>query len=236
MMKKENFNAEVKKLVGCAHPNLEHIFHIWHASNLSQVVLFCEKLNKTLNMVEITTPEQELSIVEQVLSGLEYLHCDLRLAHCDIKENNIMVDFYNRIKIIDFNNCMPEESFGTFELGIVLAKKHKDLLINPKNWDWKVDFWALGCTLFQVKNKIDIIDEFLKSTRIDYSTLDTNRHDAKLQRIRVCLYNFYLQKIKEFKINNQLVYSCLKSSSCAKLRSYLKQYRDFHQLQDGPRP
>ena len=230
-MRAENFNSEVNKLVGHNHPQLEKILHIWHYNLGNVVVLFCEQIEKTLNKVKIESFEHELSIAQQVLSGLEYLHLNLELAHCDLKENNIMADAEGkRVKIIDFNNCMPKKAFGRFELGVVLAKKHMDLLVNPKNWDWKVDFWALGCTIFQVKHKADILDEFLKQSNVDYATLDNSKYNDQHQKTRICLYNFYLRKIKQFKQTEQIVYACLKSSSCSMLAQYFERIRDFHQL------
>lgn len=226
-MASKNFNKEVLALLDCRHPHLENIFYIWLRPG--QTLLFCEKLDKTLNNIEIKNPLQELNIVEQVLCGLKYLHTKYELAHCDLKENNIMIDHQEKhVKIIDFNNCMPAKSFGTFELGIVLAKKHKDLLKNPSDWDWRVDFWALGCTIFQVKYKRDIIDDFLNMHKIDYNTLDQNYQ--KLKTKYLLLYNFYLKKLKEFEVTEQIIYACLMSYNAVNLENYLSRYRNFHNL------
>lgn len=141
-----------------------------------------------------------------------------------------MVDKAGRVKIIDFNNCMPKESFRKVELGIVLAKKHMDLLIDPKDWDWKVDFWALGCTIYHIKHKKDIIDDFLTHDKITYAELDTCTDNAKLRSARIRLHNFYLRKLKIFKQTEQIVYACLRSTVCAKLAKYLDRYRSFHDI------
>lgn len=226
-IKNKDFNKEVRRLKNIDHPHLERIFVIWTYGNATY--LFCEKLYKTFSRISaIKDTTHELSLIIQLKEGLKYLHSRFRVAHCDIKENNIMIDeTEQRVKIIDFNNCMPERVFGTFELGIVLSKKHKDLFIEPKKWSYNVDYWALGCTIFKIKHKTDIIDEFLKINNLTYNQVEDLK---KICKTHFNLYNFYLNKISQFKLTEQLIYCCLRYESIVSFEKCLKNFVEFHNI------
>ena len=106
---------------------MEKIYYILFSK--TNVVIFCEKLDKTFNKAKIKSSAQELQFVIQIFNGIEYLHETMGLAHCDIKENNIMINNEEtHVKLIDFNNCVHKTQFKSFELGVTLAKKHKESL------------------------------------------------------------------------------------------------------------
>ena len=84
-------------------------------------------------------------ILVQLLSVLQYLHKNLNIIHRDFKLENIIIDNFQNIKLIDFglsNITKGENNVCNTACGspTYLAPE----LIQGKEYTYKVDVWALG--------------------------------------------------------------------------------------------
>lgn len=88
------------------------------------------------------------SIIYQVTEGLNILHKN-RIIHRDIKTSNILIFDKNIVKIADFgvskmlenNKLLANTSIGT-------PYYMSPEIINGKPYNYSVDFWALGCLIY----------------------------------------------------------------------------------------
>jgi serine/threonine protein kinase len=85
----------------------------------------------------------------QLISAMEYLHSIRRVAHRDLKLDNILLDQYNNIKIIDFglSRMFPAEEYYFTTLCGSYAYAAPELIQTGK-YTHTADIWALGIILF----------------------------------------------------------------------------------------
>ena len=100
-----------------------------------------------------------IHILTQLLETLKYLHDTCHIIHRDIKPDNIILDKENNIKVLDFG------------LSVYLSYPDKRLVSNkslkafrrfappeilffhpPLNYDYKIDIFALGFTIYSLMN------------------------------------------------------------------------------------
>ena len=94
-------------------------------------------------------------ILVQLLSVLSYLHCTLKIIHRDFKLENIIIDNFQNIKLIDFglsNIAKGENNVCNTACGspTYLAPE----LIQGKEYTYKVDIWALGIITYAMLFKM----------------------------------------------------------------------------------
>lgn len=80
------------------------------------------------------------------------------LLHCDIRPKNILIDEYGILKISDFKlarkipkspvGVQPMENRGT------AAYMAPELFLSTGVHSFATDFWALGCTLYQLRKGV----------------------------------------------------------------------------------
>lgn len=87
--------------------------------------------------------------VAQLILTIEYLHSK-KIIHRDIKLNNIIVDHYGYIKLIDFG--IAKLLHGNNRTFTIVGTPHymAPEIILGKGYDYSVDFWAIGVCLFEV--------------------------------------------------------------------------------------
>ena len=86
--------------------------------------------------------------IAQLILTIEYLHSK-KIVHRDIKLNNILVDQYGYIKLIDFGIAKFLTSNRTFT---IVGTPHymAPEIIMGKGYDYSVDYWAIGICLFEM--------------------------------------------------------------------------------------
>ena len=89
-------------------------------------------------------------IAAEIVLGLEYMHKDMHVAYRDLKPENILVDREGHVKLSDFglseifkDNKNMNDLCGTKEY---LAPE----MIQRQQYDFRVDFWQLGCLLYEL--------------------------------------------------------------------------------------
>lgn len=91
----------------------------------------------------------------QIIEGVGYLH-DKNIAHRDLKPNNIMVDEWGVVRIIDFGwgRIMPGPNSSHMATPpCAIAYRPPELLIGQPHcytYDFSVDVWCCGCILFEL--------------------------------------------------------------------------------------
>ena len=162
---KAKFKKEALRLANLNHPNLVKVHEFFEENGTAYYVMDYiegESLRTKLNREGVLSEELVLKYLQQLLPALETAHKQ-SIWHLDIKPENIMVDRYGHVYLIDFGAskhieqnstlttslalaytkgyCPPELADLTYESDLVQALKE----IGP----W-TDIYALGATMYNL--------------------------------------------------------------------------------------
>ena len=162
---KAKFKKEALRLANLNHPNLVKVHEFFEENGTAYYVMDYiegESLRTKLNREGVLSESLVLKYLQQLLPALETAHKQ-NIWHLDIKPENIMVDRYGHVYLIDFGAskhieqnstlttslalaytkgyCPPELADLTYESDLVQALKE----IGP----W-TDIYALGATLYNL--------------------------------------------------------------------------------------
>ena len=139
-----------------------------------------------------------INILTQLLETLEFLHDKCHIMHRDIKPDNIMIQNNNQIKLLDFGLSAyleneNEELVSRKSLVGEIRYVAPEILFkrNNLNYDYKVDIFSLGFTMYSLMNPTDNAQPNLPQI--------TQRSNSEFTRTDQNLENkFYSQKLIEF--------------------------------------
>ena len=104
-----------------------------------------------------------INILKQLLEILKYLHDTCHIMHRDIKPDNIILEKNGNIKVFDFGISAYLENNTNSDPQLVSNKSLKgfikmlpnEVLFSPfpLNYDFKIDVFALGFTIFSIMNQ-----------------------------------------------------------------------------------
>ena len=101
-----------------------------------------------------------INILTQLLEILKYLHDTCHIMHRDIKPDNIILEKNGNIKVFDFGISAYLENQDRQLVSNKSLKGFKKFIPNeiafsafPLNYDYKIDVFALGFTMFSIMNK-----------------------------------------------------------------------------------
>ena len=162
---KAKFKKEALRLANLNHPNLVKVHEFFEENGTAYYVMDYiegESLRTKLNREGALSESLVLKYINQILPALETAHKQ-SIWHLDIKPENIMVDKYGHVYLIDFGAskhieqnstlttslalaytkgyCPPELADLTYESDLVQALKE----IGP----W-TDIYALGATMYNL--------------------------------------------------------------------------------------
>ena len=173
----------LRKLV---HPNIISLIEVIREPNsdVSFVFEFCD-----CNLYEYITnhrkrkkviPEDKIqNIIYNITCGLSYMHSQ-NIMHRDLKPENILISTTNlniknnAIKIADFGTAKEIPKYKNEILTDYICTRWyraPECVLKSKNYDEKVDIWALGCImaelytlkpLFPGQSEFDQIDKIAK--------------------------------------------------------------------------
>ena len=154
---KERFKKEAKRLAELNHPNLVKVHEFFEENGTAYYVMDYiegESLRSKLNREGRIAESQVLKYLQQLTNVLEVTH-QHSLWHLDIKPENIMVDKYGHITLIDFGSCKHIEQNGTLTTSSLLAftpgyyppEQSAQTMRNIGPW---TDIYALGATLYNL--------------------------------------------------------------------------------------
>ena len=94
----------------------------------------------------------------KILKCLEYCHSK-NIMHRDIKPGNIVVNSLNKeLRVVDWG--LAEFYIKNFEYNLRVATRYykpPELLLNYKQYDFRVDLWSLGCLFGEILFQIDYL-------------------------------------------------------------------------------
>lgn len=102
---KTRFNREISLLKQMQHPFISEFYEsIENDQNFFLVMEYAENgnLHDFINSKGRLNELQARHYFSELISVLEYLHGEKRVAHRDLKAENILLDRYNNIRVIDF--------------------------------------------------------------------------------------------------------------------------------------
>ena len=112
-------------------------------------------------------------IFSQLISAVNYLHSNLQVLHRDIKLENIVLDKYLNIKLIDFGmSTKMTQQTSLFKTRCGSCHYAAPELFLDQGYDYKIDIWSLGVCFytilsgllpFQHSNINKLIDSILNS-------------------------------------------------------------------------
>ena len=139
-----------------------------------------------------------INILTQLLETLEFLHDKCHIMHRDIKPDNIMIQNNNQIKLLDFGLSAyleneNEELVSRKSLVGEIRYVAPEILFkrNNLNYDYKVDIFSLGFTMYSLMNPSNNANANLPKIT-QRSNFDFTRADQNLEN------KFYSQKLIEF--------------------------------------
>ena len=148
----KRYNNELQIHKSLHHPFICPVFA--ERQNLTSTFLIIEyvpggslsqKLMSVLGISEINAKHYFAQIVEAV----KYLH-SLHICHHDLKLQNILVDFDNNIRIIDFGLSMYVEEKGTIVGTCGSPRYAAPELFEGIPHNEKVDIWSMGVILYRM--------------------------------------------------------------------------------------
>ncbi len=168
----DKISAVTYDLIQKFHPHVENIYGIRIIEPVCQkpiAVTFCHLLERNFcSYCPLKDPPIKV-LARDLLDGLSFLH-SRGIAHCDIKSNNIMFNSSKHLVIIDLNNAQYEKDFGQYPLATTLEERHIDLFFNCKDWDFRVDMWAVATILYYLTTRSIFLKNLLACVRqeLDY--------------------------------------------------------------------
>lgn len=151
---RETFEAEVNIMQSIDHPFCVSFFESLEDENNFYIIMeYVEgkTLLKLINMHKGIPEWQAQHYFCQLISVLDYLHNDLRITHRDIKTENIIVDNYGNIRLIDFglgNILKTPRGVQTDACGS-LSYAPPEMLRNLP-YTSAADIWSTGVVLYSM--------------------------------------------------------------------------------------
>lgn len=149
---KREVPMEVYLLTTIHHPNIVTVLDVFENEKFFQLVM--EKHGSGMDLFEFIdrrpAMDEQLGcyIFRQIVNAVHYLH-SLNILHRDIKDENIIIDQYFHVKLIDFGSATFMEEgklFSTFYGTTEYCSP--EVLAGNKYQGPELEIWSLGVTLF----------------------------------------------------------------------------------------
>lgn len=164
---KAKFKKEALRLANLNHPNLVKVHEFFEENGTAYYVMDYidgESLRTKLNRDGFFSEKLVLKYMQQLLPALEVAHKQ-SIWHLDIKPENIMVDKYGHVYLIDFGASKHIEQNSTLTTSLALAYtrgycppelaeltygSQADLVKALKDIGPWTDIYALGATMYNL--------------------------------------------------------------------------------------
>lgn len=151
---KIRFNREIALLKQLHHPFVAELFENFDDDENHYIVMEYAPKGNLLDFVNTNgrTPEnQARRFFSQLIQVLEYLHNEVKIAHRDLKAENVMLDEFNNIRVIDFglsNQFTEENSFLNTACGSPAYAAPE--MIKGNKYTKAADIWSSGILLYSM--------------------------------------------------------------------------------------
>ncbi|HKS69382.1 MAG TPA: protein kinase [Ktedonobacterales bacterium] len=155
MMFVTRFTREARIIAGLRHPN---IIRVYEAGHQGPYLYFVMELFPGTPVGQILKERgrlpvgQTVEIGAQAADALDYAHREGHLVHRDIKPDNLLVDRWCRVKMLDFGLARVEGLQSITRAGTVVGSLYyvapEQLLGRPI--DSRADIYALGVSLYEM--------------------------------------------------------------------------------------
>lgn len=145
---------EIEIMQKFSHPFIIEFFEKFEDENFIYIVMELVEPGNCLNYVnstgKLTEPVAQHYFCE-ILSAIDYLHNECGLIHRDIKAENVLIDQYNNIRIIDFGFTSEIENVNPlFATACASPAYTAPEVLRGKPQNQESDVWALGVLLFAI--------------------------------------------------------------------------------------
>ena len=160
---KEKFKKEASRLATLRHKNLVRVYE-WFEENgtvyYAMDFIEGETLRNKLDREGALPESLVMNYLQQLLSALQVVH-EKNIWHLDIKPENIMVDRYGHVYLIDFgaskhieqnNGVLTTSSMLVGSPGYYPPEQSTETMKNIGAW---TDIYALGATLYNLLTRRD---------------------------------------------------------------------------------
>ena len=166
------------------HPNIVKLLEVIHEKNddTSLIFEYCDynlyELIKTYKRKQMSLSELKIkNIIYSITLGLYHIHSN-GIMHRDLKPENILIK-NKEIKIADFGTAKEIPKFNSYHeinnmTDYICTRWYRapECVLKSKNYNEKVDIWALGCIMAELYNlrpifpgqsEFDQIDKIFKA-------------------------------------------------------------------------
>ena len=149
------FIREARIVASLSHPN---IIHVYDAGVSESLLYFAMEFISGPTVAQLLKQEgrlpvaQAVEIAMQVASALDYAHVEARLVHRDVKPENMMLDRWGKIKVVDFGLARVAGTNVITRVGTVVGSLYyvpPEQLLGQK-LDGRADVYALGVALYEM--------------------------------------------------------------------------------------
>lgn len=148
------FEREVAILQSIDHPFIATCFESFEDDDFIYIVTELAEKGSLLNFINTQghiAEKKARKLFIQLMKALDYLHNEMGIAHRDIKTENIMLDAYFNLKLIDFGFAeeFKQHQMKTFFQNNCGSPKYAAPEVIMKNGiDEKSDIWSAGIILY----------------------------------------------------------------------------------------
>ena len=154
-------NSNVKKLVDreieilrmINHTNIIDIFDVIYNKKYNNIIIileYCVHGDLSYKLKNKRFSEKEgIRYIYQLISGLKYLN-DNNIIHRDLKPQNILIDYYDNIKICDFGFSRKFNDSDVLQTLCGSPLYMAPEIIKHKSYNNKSDMWSFGIIVYQM--------------------------------------------------------------------------------------
>ncbi|HEX6780106.1 MAG TPA: protein kinase [Ktedonobacterales bacterium] len=149
------FIREARIVASLSHPNIIHVYDAGVSDNLlyfAMEFISGPTVAQLLKQKGRLSVSQAVEIAMQAASALEYAHVEARLVHRDVKPENMMLDRWGKVKVVDFGLARVAGTNVITRVGTVVGSLYyvpPEQLLGQK-LDGRADVYALGVALYEM--------------------------------------------------------------------------------------
>jgi eukaryotic-like serine/threonine-protein kinase len=149
------FIREARLIASLNHPNIVHVYDAGRSENqlfFAMEYISGPTVTQLLKQKGKLPVPQSVEIAAQVAAALEYAHVEARMVHRDVKPENMMLDRWGKVKVVDFGLARVAGVNTITRVGTVVGSLY---YVSPeqllgRQLDGRADVYALGVALYEM--------------------------------------------------------------------------------------